>query len=171
MTTIMLWGFTACSEEAAITPKEEVSYADLKAKVDLFDKVYVYYAYEHPDELRVNNGEDYTPLGNPCSYSYVANIEGVNQADAIKSCTITATDDQGNTSIYDYYAIDVSVMFVSRTCLDSDNILQSCDKYIFQGKDVYKIDEDEQMMTPVDKPDTLDMFMNFSDIEERYGKA
>jgi hypothetical protein len=62
-------------------------------------------------------------------------------------------------------------MFVARTALDAEGNILSCDKYIFRDKVVYKIDEDEQMMTPVEKPDTLDMFMNFSDIDERYGKA
>lgn len=167
------FAMTACSEDAApiIVTSETNSYADLKAKVDVFDNVYAYYCYEKPEELVISNGEGFSPFGSPCSYTYITNIDGVNKADTVKSCTLEITHDDGSMNIDEYFAVDASTLFIARTTIPADGSLGTVTKYIISDNTCYIIHEAESTIEVVEKPDTLDLYLSFSEIVELYGQS
>ena len=159
----------ACSEEAAISKDKSIDYDQLKAKVDVFDEVYAYYCYDNPDELKITNGEDFTPLGTPCSYTYITNIEGTNKADTVKSCTITAANDDGSSVMDEYFAVDASTLFIARTRYPSEGSVGEVTKYVYVNNALFEIHEEESTMTQVEQPDTLDLYFSFKDLTDKYG--
>ena len=163
-------GLAGCSEEAALSKNKGITYEQLKSKVDLFDEVYAYYCYDNPQELRITNGEDFTPLGSPCSYTYITNIEGTNKADTVKSCTITVENEDGSSVIDEYFAVDASTLFIARTEIPAGTTLGDVTKYVYVDNALFQIDEKQSTMTEVEKADTLDLYFSFSDMTEKYDK-
>ncbi len=168
---LIIFAFSGCSEEAGIPILTESgpSYEELKAKVDVFDQVYANYWDNNEDELKVLTGEGESPLGNSCYYQYVTNIEGKNKADTVKSCTLYITNDQGESWVDEYFAVDNATLFIARTTVPADNSLGEITKYIYVDNTLYIIDEEESTLTPVEKADTLDLYLTFSDLTELYG--
>lgn len=166
------FGITSCSEDATpIITTQAVSYDDLKNKVDVFDSVYSNYCYNNQEELKVTSGEGYSPLGSPCSYTYITNIEGTNKADTVRSCTLEVTHDDGSICVDEYYAVDSITLFIARTTVPSDGSVGTVTKYIIANNVCYEIDEANAMLKPIEKPDTLDLYLSFSEIVELYGTA
>lgn len=176
LSTVLLFSFsfglTACSEDAApIITSQTVTYDELKAKVDVFDDVYAYYCYNQQDQLKITNGEGFTPLGSPCSYTYITNTEGLNKPDTIKSCTFEVNHDDGSANIDEYFSIDASTLFIARTSIPADGSLGTVEKYVIFDNVCYIINEAESTISVIEKPDTLDFYLDFSEIVELYGKA
>lgn len=178
LTSVLLvtcaFGITSCSEDA--TPKiidttTSVSYDELKAKVDAFDDVYAFYCFNKQEELQMINGEGFTPLGSPCSYSYITNLEGTNAANTVKSCTLNVVNDDGSFRVDEYFAVDASTLFVARTDVPQQGAVGTVNKYICYNHTLYEIDETNASLTTVEKPDTLDLYLDFSEIVDLYGQA
>lgn len=165
------FSFSACSEDAAplITTEETVSYAELKARVDAFDDVYVYYCYNKQDELKVFNGEGFSPLGTACEYTYITNTEGMNPANTLRSCKLQIVYDDGSFNVDEYFAVDASLLFIARTSVPADGALGTVIKYLSVDGVLYEINEAESTLTLVEKADTLDLYLSFSELAELYG--
>ncbi|MBO7425592.1 MAG: hypothetical protein J6U23_07915 [Clostridiales bacterium] len=173
LSVLMIFSIASCKEEPA-TPffdnSNEPTFEELSQKVEVFEKVYGNYWDNHQDELRVLNGEGYTPLGNTCAYTYVANIDGINKADTIRSCTLFVTDDSGDEHVDEYFAVDKSTLFIARTTVPPDGSLGDVTKYFYVGNKLYKANENDSTLEQIDKADTLDLYLSFSDLSELYGK-
>lgn len=178
LTSVLLlsctFGVTSCSEDATpniIEATTTASYDELKAKVDAFDDVYAFYCYNKQDELRMNSGEGFTTLGSPCFYTYIANIAGTNAADTVKSCTLEVVNDDGSSRIDEYFAVDNSTLFIARTEIEYEGAVGDVVKYICTDHTLYLVDEVNASLSAIEKPDTLDFYLDFSEITELYGQA
>ena len=173
LSVLMIFSAVSCREEAA-TPffngDNEPTYQELSQKVDVFEQVYGNYLDNHQDEVKILNGEGYTPLGNTCAYTYITNIEGINKADTVKSCTLFVTEDGGAQHVDEYFAVDNSTLFIARTTVPTDGSLGEVTKYFYVDNKLYKANEQESTLEQIDKPDTLDLYLSFKDLTDLYGK-
>ena len=173
LSVLMIFTVASCGEEPA-TPffdnANEPTFEELSQKVEVFEKVYGNYWDNHPDELKVLNGEGYTPLGNTCAYTYVSNIDGTNKANTIKSCTLFVTEDSGAEHVDEYFAVDKSTLFIARTTVPADGSLGDVTKYFYVDNKLYKANEQDSTLEQIEKPDTLDLYLSFKDLTDLYGK-
>lgn len=173
LSVLMIFSIAACSEEAGIpifSDNDTPTYEELNQKVDVFEQVYGNYWDNHQDELKMLNGEGYTPLGNTCAYTYITNIDGVNKADTVKSCTLYVTDDNGSEHVDEYFAVDKTTLFIARTTVPADGSLGEVTKYFYVNNKLYQVDETEATLNLIEKADTLDLYLSFSDLTDLYGK-
>ena len=173
LAVFMIFTVSSCSEEAGITINETkgLTYEEVKAKVDVFDEVYSNYFSNDKEEIKMISGEGYTPMGNTCTYTYVTNIDGINKADTVRSCTLEVIKDDGSGNVDEYFAVDATTLFIVRTTIPGDGSLGTVSKYACVSNELYAIDEKEGTLTPIPKPDTLDLYLSFSELTELYGKT
>lgn len=173
LSVLMIFTVASCSEEAAapfFNEGKEPTYEELSQKVGVFQEVYGNYWDNHQDELKILNGEGFTPLGNTCAYSYITNVEGVNKANTVKTCTLYVTEDSGAEHVDEYFAIDKTTLFIARTTVPSDGSIGKVTKYFYVDNKLYQVNEEDQSINKIDKADTLDLYLSFKDLTDLYDK-
>ncbi len=157
---------SGCVENADTTKAEENPlYEEITKSTNDYLKEYSdFILSSDSDTVDIISSEGTTPAGNSCTSTYVESKDSV-------YASLTLEVDRESEIVRDeYYRINPSRIFIMRSVQEEDNTLSVTDKYIIIDDVIYTINDENQTIDPVDRPDSLDLYLSFEEISDKYGK-
>lgn len=162
----MSFGFTACAENADVTvvPEESLpSFDEMHNLTENYVTEYSKFMFDSTaEDVEIYTSEGTTPAGNICNATFIES------ADSKYINLVLEVDRQESFDCDEYYRVDASHIFIVRSSIAPDNSLVGIFKYIIIDDVLYSIDEQNQAVTPVDRPDSLDLYLSFEEIINLY---
>ncbi|MCQ2534003.1 MAG: hypothetical protein MJ172_05495 [Clostridia bacterium] len=162
----MSFGFTSCAEnaDATVVPEETLpSYDEMHKLTEDYVIAYSNFMLNSTaTDVSIYTSEGTTPAGNICSATFIES----NDSKYIN--LVLEVDRQDSFDCDEYYRIDASHIFIARSSIAPDNSIIGIFKYIIIDDVLYRIDEQNQTVTPVDRQDSLDLYLSFEEIITLY---
>lgn len=158
--------FTGCVENADTAKAEEKPlYEEITQDTNDYLKEYSDFILNSSSEtVDIISSEGSTPAGNSCTSTYVESKDSA-------YASLTLEVDRETEIVRDeYYRINPSRIFIVRYSQGEDSSLSLTEKYIIVDDIIYSIDDENQAVNPVDRPDSLDLYLSFEEICDKYGK-
>ena len=93
---------------------------------------------------------------------------GIRQEDGTyKKCTVVATRGE-IVECDEYFLISDSMVFVARAPMSGTDETY-VDQYVIISGTLYMINDEQETIDPVAKPDSLDLYLSFSELKSLYG--
>lgn len=157
---------TSCAENADITTVQETvpSFDAIHELTENYVTDYSNFMFNSSaDTVRIITSEGATPAGNSCKATFIESNDS-------KYINLVLEVDRENTFDCDeYYRVDASHSFIVRSSIPNDGSPFSINKYVIIDDVLYSIDETNSVLTPVDRPDSLDLYLSFEEIYDLYG--
>lgn len=169
ITSILLIGILAlstasCAENADVFKKNTApDYAVTLDTLETYQGGYADFMTAGEGNIFYKHSEGFTPAGNYCESTYLESEDGV-----YMNCTLEV---QRNDRVeYDeYFRVDENTMYFVRSFNDTENGNFSIEKYVVISGTLYYINPETETVDTVSKPDSLDMFLSFSELKTLFG--
>lgn len=170
LTLILLSGvslsITSCAENAdVVTSVQETtpSFDEIHRLTEDYVSAYSDFMFNSTSgDVTIYTSEGTTPAGNSCNATYIES------KDSKYMNLVLEVDRETSIDCDEYYRIDASHMFIVRSSLGTDNSIIGIFKYVIIDDILYSIDESTNTVSPVDRPDSLDMYLSFEEIIDLY---
>jgi hypothetical protein len=153
----------ACTENAdATAAATNPDYTTIKNKIYEYQNGFGSYMNDESNGVYFKTSEGTTPGENYCTASFLESEDGTYQ-----KCSLEVT--RGDLVECDeYFLIDESTVFIARAPMSgSDEIYVY--QYVIIGGTLYEINDAQQTIDPVSRPDALDLYLSFSEVKSLYG--
>lgn len=162
-TFIFAFSFVSCAENAdATTTAAAPDYTTVKNEIFEYQNGFGEYMMDESNGVYFKTSDGLTPAENNCTVSYLESEDGT-----YKKCSVVAT--RGEIIECDeYFLISDSMVFVARAPM-SDVDEPYVDQYVIISGTLYMINDEQETIDPVAKPDSLDLYLSFSELKSLYG--
>ena len=153
----------ACTENADATAASTApDYTTIKTKIFEYQNSFGDFMNDESNNVYFKTSEGFTPAENYCTASFLESEDGTYQ-----KCSLQVTRDEV-VECDEYFLIDDSTMFIARAPMSGYDELY-VDQYVVISGTLYQINDEQQTIDPVSRPDALDLYLSFSEIKSLYG--
>lgn len=163
--TFLAIGLGACAENADIMKNSSnPDYKEIQTMADKYVSDFSNLLLENSEDLTILNSEGTTPSGDTCQATFIESNDS-------KYTNLTLEVDRSSTIWFDeYYRIDASHIYISRYTISEEGKPDKSERYIIVDDVLYEIKDETSEVLPVDRPDSLDLYLSFEEINDKYGK-
>lgn len=154
----------SCAENADLFKKNTApDYAATLETFDTYQSGYADFINAGEGNIFYKQSEGFTPAGNYCESTYIESEDGT-----YMNCTLEV---QRNDRVEhdEYYRVDENTMYFVRSFSAEGSTLFTIEKYVVISGKLYFINPETETVDPVAKPDSLDMFLSFSELKTLFG--
>lgn len=153
----------ACTENAdATTAATNPDYTTIKNKIYEYQNAFGDYMNDESNGIYFKQTEGFTPGENYCTATFIESEDGTYQ-----KCSLEVTRDEIS-ECDEYFLIDESTVFIARAPISNDGSTYFYQYVIISGT-LYEINDQQQSIDPVSRPDALDLYLSFSEVKSLYG--
>jgi len=161
---IMALSLVACAENADVLKTNSApDYAATLETFDTYQSGYADFMSAGEGNIFYKQSEGFTPAENYCSSTYIESEDGT-----YMNCDLEIQRND-RTEHDEYFRIDDSTMYVVRSFIDPETSAVTIDKYVVISGKLFFINPETETVDAVAKPDSLDMFLSFSEIKTLFG--
>ncbi len=161
---ILALSLAACAENAdAMKAKDTPDYATTLSNFETHQTAYSEFMNAGDGNIFYKQTEGFTPAENYCTATYIESEDGV-----YMNCDLEiARNDRAEHD--EYFRYDDTTMYIVRSYIDPNDSSVSIQKYVVINGTLYFLNSETETVEPVAKPDSLDMFLSFSEIKTLFG--
>lgn len=157
--------FAACAENADIATETTVpEFTAIMEKIETMHVGYGNFMNAGEGTVLYKTSDGFTPSETPCFVEYLESEDRV-----YRLCNLQFANEVSDEVHDEYQYIDDTTLFIVRSYIaNADNSIV-IDKYVVLNGVLYSIDEEQGVFVAVEKPDSYDFYLSFSELTSLYG--